>query len=74
MEIHVGLSIYDATMETVECIWGNTWPILDSISSQNDEDRLPLHTVGKLVGSAKNETLVWLAGIKCVKIRTHCNA
>ena len=53
VEIHVGLSIYDTTMETVECIWVNTWPILDSISSQNGKDRLPLHTVGKLVGSAK---------------------
>ena len=68
----VGLSIHDGPMEIVEHIWVNIWCILDRVSSQNCRNTLPLHTVGQLVRSAKNETLLWLAGLKCVKIRTHC--
>ena len=66
------LSIYDGPMETVEYIWVNIWCILDRISSQNRRNTLPLHTVGQLVKIAKNEMLLWLVGIKCVEIQTHC--
>ena len=61
----VGLSMYDGPMETVEHIWANIWSMLDWILSQNRRNTLSLHTVDQLVKSAKNETLLWLAGIKC---------
>ena len=70
----VGLSIYDVPIETVEYIWVNIWCIIDWISSQNCRNTFPLHAVDQLVRSAKNETLLWLAGMKYVKIRTHCKA
>ena len=33
-----------------------------------------IHTVDQLANSAKNERLLWLAGMKYVKIRTYCKA
>ena len=71
----VGHSMYDGPMETVEYIWVNIWCILDWISSQNCRNTLPLHKIDQLVmKSTKNETLLWLEGIKYVKIQTHCKA
>ena len=36
-------------------------------------DTLPWHIVAQLV-SAQNETLLWLAAMNYVKLRTHCKA
>ena len=48
---------------------------LDSwILSQYCRNALPWHRVDQLVKSAQNETLLWLAGMNCMKIRTHCKA
>ena len=44
--------------------------MLDGILSQNCRNILPLHTVDQIVSCAKNR-LLWLAGMKCVKIRTY---
>ena len=49
--------ICGSPIETVECIWGNIWCMLDCIWSQNCRNTLLLHTVGQLVKSAKNGTL-----------------
>ena len=65
---------YDGPMETVEYIWVNFWYIFGWILSQNCRNILPLHTVDQLERSAKNETLLWLVRIKCVKFRTYCKA
>ena len=45
----VGLSMYDAPMETVEYIWVNIMCMLDWISSHNCRNTLPLHIVDQLV-------------------------
>ena len=41
---------------------------------QSCRNTLLWHTVDQPVRSAQNETLSWLAGMNCVKIRTHCKA
>ena len=52
----------------------NIWWMLDWILSQNCRNTLPLHTVDQIASSAKNGRLLWLEGMKCVKIPTHCKA
>ena len=64
----VGLSMYDGPMETAEYIWVNIWCMLDWILSQNCKNTLCFHTVDQLVRNPENEMLLWLVGIKCVKI------
>ena len=61
-------------METIEYIWLNICSMLNWISSQNCINTLPLHKVDQLVMSTKNETLLWLVGIKNVKIQTRYKA
>ena len=48
--------------------------MLDCILSENCRNTLPLHKVDQLASSAKNERLLQLAGMECVKIRTYCKA
>ena len=67
-----GIGLCDGPMETIEYIWLNICSMLNWISSQNCINTLPLHKVDQRVMSAKNETLLWLAGIKNVKIQTRC--
>ena len=50
----------------------NIWWMLDCILSQNCRNTLPLHTVDQLGSSAESERLLWLAGMKCVKIWIYC--
>ena len=69
-----GIGQYDGPMETIEYIWLNICSMLNWISSQNCINTLPLHKVDQLVMSTKNETLLWLVGIKNVKIQTRCKA
>ena len=49
----------------------NIWSMLDCILSQNCRNTLLLHVVDQLACHAKNERLMWLAGIKCVKTQTY---
>ena len=44
------------------------------ILQQNCKNTLPWHTVHQKVRSAQNEKLLWLAGMSCVEIQTHCKA
>lgn len=53
--------MYDSPMETVEYIWVNILCMLDWILSRNFRNTLPLRTVDQLVGSAKNEILLYLS-------------
>ena len=52
----------------------NIWWMFDWILSQNCRNTLPLHTVDQLASSANIKRLLWLAGMKCVKILTYCKA
>ena len=64
----VRLSMYDRHMETVEYMWMNIWYTLDLIVGFFHKTAVP-----QLV-TEQNETLLWLAGMNYVKIRTHCYA
>ena len=67
----VELSICDGPIETYnyrKIHLVNIWWMLDCILSQNCRNTLPLHTVDQLGSSAESERLLWLAGMKCVKI------
>ena len=52
----------------------NIWWMFDWILSQNCRNTPPLHTVDQIASSAKNGRLLWLEGMKCAKIPTHCKA
>ena len=44
------------------------WQMVNCILPKNCRNTLPLHTVDQLASNVKNERLLWLAGMKCVKI------
>ena len=67
----VGLSMYHGPIEFVEYSWVNIWCMLDWILSQNYRNTLPLHAVDQLARSIKIGMFLWLAGMKCKKIRTY---
>ena len=50
------------------------WWMIDWILSKNCRNTLPLQTVDQLASSAKNESLLWLARMKWVKIWAYWKA
>ena len=61
--------MYDNPIETVDYILVNISCMIDWILWQNGRNTLPLHVVDHLVRSVENEMIMWLAGIKFVKVK-----
>ena len=73
--------MYDGPVESAKYIWVNIWPMLDwtvGFCHRTAEiyliDKLVGHAVDKQVRSVQNESLLWLARMIHMKIRTHCKA
>ena len=64
----VRLSLYDGHMKTIEYMWVNIWCTLEWIVGFCHR-----HAVTQLVMGQK-KTLLWLAGMNYVKLRTHYKA